>query len=148
MGGRRPGRRGEDRAGARLAAAQGAGNGDVVETTPAGYRLHVRPGELDAERFEQLVEDGRQALAAGHAEQAAALLREALDAMAGHAARRPGASSRSRRPRSRGSRSSGWRRVEPRVEADLAAGRQRRRRSASCEQLVAEHPTRERLPRS
>src|SRR3954452_15063722 len=28
---------------------------DVLVTTPAGYRLRVRPGELDAERFERLV---------------------------------------------------------------------------------------------
>src|SRR5215212_4418076 len=31
------------------------GDPDVVATTAAGYRLHVGPGELDAERFESLV---------------------------------------------------------------------------------------------
>ena len=32
---------------------------DVLVTTPAGYRLRVQPGELDAERFERQVADGR-----------------------------------------------------------------------------------------
>ena len=52
---------------------------DALATTPAGYRLRVRPGELDAERFERRVADGRDALAAGRAEHAAAELREALE---------------------------------------------------------------------
>ena len=34
------------------------GNGDILVTTPAGYRLQVAPGELDAEQFERLVEEG------------------------------------------------------------------------------------------
>ena len=56
-----PGRRDQDRAGARLAAAQGARRRRTcVATTPAGYRLRVEPGELDAERFDALVGDGRR----------------------------------------------------------------------------------------
>ena len=55
------------------------GDPDVVATTPAGYCLRVRPGELDAEQFERLVAGGRDALAAGRAEDAAARLREALE---------------------------------------------------------------------
>ena len=54
------------------------GGSDILSTTPAGYRLHVEPGELDAERFAQLFDDGRRALARGQAEQAAVLLRDAL----------------------------------------------------------------------
>ena len=54
------------------------GQPDVLSTTPAGYRLRVEPDQLDAERFERLVADGRDALATGPAERAAALLREAL----------------------------------------------------------------------
>jgi DNA-binding SARP family transcriptional activator len=54
------------------------GDGELVARTPAGYRLRVGPGELDAERFERGVEAGRRALAAGAPEEAAALLREAL----------------------------------------------------------------------
>ena len=54
------------------------GNGNILVTTPAGYCLHVAPGELDAEQFERLVEDGRRALAAGDADAAAHALQEAL----------------------------------------------------------------------
>src|SRR3954454_22435603 len=43
---------------------------EVLVTTSAGYRLRVLPGQLDAERFERMVADGRQALAAGRAKQA------------------------------------------------------------------------------
>ncbi|MGH2841294.1 MAG: AfsR/SARP family transcriptional regulator, partial [Solirubrobacteraceae bacterium] len=46
------------------------GDPDIVDTSAAGYRLRVRPDELDAQRFERLVEDGRRALSAGQAEQA------------------------------------------------------------------------------
>ena len=72
--------RGQDRPGVRRAAAKGArrpgGAGDYRRpVTGCG----VRPGELDAERFESLVADGRQALAAGRGEDAAAALREALE---------------------------------------------------------------------
>jgi branched-chain amino acid transport system substrate-binding protein len=39
----------------RLRKALGAGR---IETTPAGYRIRVEPGELDVARFEQLAEHG------------------------------------------------------------------------------------------
>ena len=51
---------------------------DVLATAGTGYRLRVRPGELDAHTFEQLAAEGREALAAGRAEQAAGALRDAL----------------------------------------------------------------------
>jgi predicted ATPase/DNA-binding SARP family transcriptional activator len=51
---------------------------DALVTTPAGYVLRVRPGELDAARFEDLLERGRRALADGVPADAAALLRTAL----------------------------------------------------------------------
>src|SRR4051794_12328715 len=60
----------------RLRKALGDGDGDIVETTPAGYRLRLRPGALDAQRFDALVEQGRCVLAGGHAERAAGVLRE------------------------------------------------------------------------
>src|SRR4051794_38136286 len=37
------------------------GGGDVVATTPGGYRLRVLPGELDSERFNALVLSGQEA---------------------------------------------------------------------------------------
>ena len=37
----------------------------ILVTRAPGYVLRVEPGELDADRFEQLVDEGRRALAAG-----------------------------------------------------------------------------------
>ncbi|MEA2220357.1 MAG: hypothetical protein QOJ35_2983 [Solirubrobacteraceae bacterium] len=54
------------------------GDPAVVATTAGGYRLRVRPGELDADCFEDLTEQGRAALDGGRPEHAATLLREAL----------------------------------------------------------------------
>jgi len=54
------------------------GEDGVLQTTPAGYRLVLGPDDLDAVRFERAVAAGRQALAAGEPERAAALLRGAL----------------------------------------------------------------------
>ena len=48
-------------------------------TRPPGYLLHVREGELDLERFEQLAAEGRQRLASGDATGARGELREALN---------------------------------------------------------------------
>src|SRR3954454_15253079 len=53
------------------------GDGGIVTTSDAGYCVRVAPGELDAECFERLVEEGRRALAAGRPERAGAVLREA-----------------------------------------------------------------------
>jgi DNA-binding SARP family transcriptional activator len=52
---------------------------EALASSPAGYCLRVRPDELDAERFERQVADGRQALAAGRSDHAAVALREALE---------------------------------------------------------------------
>jgi predicted ATPase/DNA-binding SARP family transcriptional activator len=50
---------------------------DVLVTTPAGYRLRVRDGELDADAFEELLA-GARALADEAPAQAAEMLRNAL----------------------------------------------------------------------
>src|SRR4051794_27297919 len=55
------------------------GNADAIETSPAGYLLRVNPGELDLERFNHLVSEGRRALTDGEPEHAAELLRAALE---------------------------------------------------------------------
>src|SRR5215212_1355281 len=117
--------------------------GMVLVTRDPGYLLRVAPGELDAARFAELVTRGRQLLAAGAVEAAAATLQEGLglwrgeafeefpqvDACAAEAARlaelRLGA-------------------IEERVEADLALGRHREL-LAELEGLTREHPLRERL---
>src|SRR3954452_6819214 len=55
------------------------GGDGVVVTTSAGYAIHPGPGELDADRFAELVRNGRRALDGGKAVGAASALREALD---------------------------------------------------------------------
>jgi len=58
-----------------LADARGA---DRLETVAGGYRLRVQDGELDADRFERLIEDGDALMAAGDPERAEAVLSSAL----------------------------------------------------------------------
>lgn len=114
-----------------------------VTTTPVGYCLRVRPGELDVDRFELLVEDGRRALAAGQAVRAAAVLREALSLWRGppleDVAYEPFAQSEIARLEEQ--RLSA---LEARVEADLAVGRHGEL-LGELQGLSAAHPTRERL---
>ena len=116
---------------------------DVLVTTPAGYRLRVRPGELDAERFERQVADGREALAAGRAEHAAAELREALELWRGpplaELASTPFAPAEIARLEEQHLAA-----VELRVDADLAAGRHAEL-VGELQQLTTQHPWRERL---
>ena len=54
------------------------GEDGLLVTSWAGYRLWVRPGELDLDRFGRLVEEGRRALGDARAAAAGELLREAL----------------------------------------------------------------------
>jgi DNA-binding SARP family transcriptional activator len=119
------------------------GDPAVLVTTPAGYRLRVRPGELDAERFEGLVADGREALAAGRAEQAATELRAALELWRGpplaELASAPFAPAETARLEEQRLAA-----VEVRVEADLAAGRHAEL-IGELQQLTSQHPWRERL---
>jgi predicted ATPase/DNA-binding SARP family transcriptional activator len=119
------------------------GDPDVLVTMPGGYCLRVRPGELDAERFERQVADGRRALAAGRGEEAAAELREALGLWRGpplaEFAWAPFAAGEIERLEELYLTT-----VEMRVEADLAAGRQAEL-VAELLQLATLHPWRERL---
>ena len=50
----------------------------ILETRSTGYLLRVAPSELDAARFEQLLDKGGELLAHGRAEEAARVLRESL----------------------------------------------------------------------
>ena len=119
------------------------GDPGVLLTTPAGYCLRVRPGELDAERFERQVADGREALAAGGAEHAAAQLREALGLWRGpplaELAATPFAPAEIARLEEQHLAA-----LELRVEADLAAGRHAEL-IGELQQLTSQHPWRERL---
>ena len=51
----------------------------ALRTRANGYALEVAPGEVDVDRFERLLEEGRRALAAGEPKQAEAALRGALE---------------------------------------------------------------------
>jgi predicted ATPase/DNA-binding SARP family transcriptional activator len=119
------------------------GDPDVLVTMPGGYCLRVRPGELDAERFERQVADGRRALAAGRGEDAAAELREALGLWRGpplvELASAPFAPAEIARLEEQHLAA-----LEVRVEADLAAGRHAQL-VGELQQLTSEHPWRERL---
>ena len=119
------------------------GDPEAVVTTPAGYRLQVRPGELDAERFANDVAQGRSALKAGDAERAGVVLREALELWHGPAladvAFEPFAAAEIARLEEQRLVA-----LEARVEADLARGTHGALVS-ELQQLWAEHPTRERF---
>jgi DNA-binding SARP family transcriptional activator len=114
------------------------GDGELVATTPAGYRLQVGPGELDAERFERGVEAGRRALAAGRPVEAAALLRETLGLWRGPPLAglefEPFAQAEITRLEEQRLAA-----LEARVEADLAAGRHAAL-VGELQGLLGEHP--------
>jgi predicted ATPase/DNA-binding SARP family transcriptional activator len=55
-----------------------AGGRDLLQTRPGGYLMRVDPGQLDLDRFQVLVEEGRRELAAGSSRVAVGKLREAL----------------------------------------------------------------------
>ena len=59
----------------RLRKALGA---ERIETTPAGYLLHVAPDVLDVAHFESLATEGRAALDRGEAEDAESVFDRAL----------------------------------------------------------------------
>ncbi len=114
-----------------------------IETHGPGYRLRLEPGELDLERFEQLVERAEGLLAAGEAEDAADDLRAALDLWAGQAladlSAEPLADAETGRLEDLRLRA-----VELRNDAELALGRQHAL-VGELERLIAEQPYRERF---
>ncbi len=119
------------------------GDPEILATGSGGYELRVLPGELDADRFEEGVEEGRQTLAAGDPERAAALLREALTLWRGTPladltfetfAQADIARLEEQRLAA----------LETRVAADLEAGRHADL-VGELRQLVADNPTREQL---
>ena len=116
---------------------------DRVLTRSPGYSLRVDDGELDLDRFEQLVREGREQLGAGEPKTAARLLEEALGLWRGPALAefRSQAFAEEAGARLEESRLAA---VEERIDADLALGRHARLVS-ELEELVARHPLRERL---
>src|SRR5437764_541530 len=115
---------------------------DRLLTKPPGYSLRVEDGELDLDRFELLVREGRELLGAGDSKAAAKRFDEALELWRGspfvefHAepfARDAGARLEDARLAA----------LEERIEADLALGRHARL-VPELEELVASEPLRER----
>jgi DNA-binding SARP family transcriptional activator/tetratricopeptide (TPR) repeat protein len=116
---------------------------DLLRTLPAGYALELEPEQLDAPRFEQLLDEGRAAIAVGDAASAAVLLHEGLDLWRGPALAdftfEPFAQAEIARLEDLRVAA-----LEARVEADLALGGNVEL-VGELEALVAEHPLRERF---
>ena len=121
---------------------RGLGDGLLV-TEGSGYRLRVDPGNLDVDRFEELLADGRSALERGDAESSADLLRESLALWRGSpladVAFEPFAQAEAARLEDRRLVA-----VEERIEADLMLGRHDDL-VGELESLIAKNPVRERL---
>lgn len=119
------------------------GTWHTLQTVEGGYRLHVDPESLDADRFERLAADGRQALNQTEAASAAACLREGLALWRGPAY---GELSDAPFVRAEATRLEELRlaALEWRAEAELALGGHAEL-IGELEQLVAHEPFRERL---
>jgi DNA-binding SARP family transcriptional activator/ABC-type transport system substrate-binding protein len=124
----------------RLRKALGDG---VLITRGGGYLLAGAAGQLDLDRFESIVSDGRRALEAGEARRAGARLREALALWRGAAladlAYEPFARAEIGRLEEEHLAA-----LEDRIDADLAVGGHARL-VGELDALVSEHPLRERL---
>jgi len=115
---------------------------DRLVTKPPGYSLRVAEGELDLDRFELLVREGRELLGAGDSKTAAKRFGEALELWRGS----PFAEFRAEPfARDAGARLEDARlaALEERIEAELALGRHSRL-VPELEMLVAREPLRER----
>ncbi|WP_336211928.1 BTAD domain-containing putative transcriptional regulator [Nonomuraea sp. LPB2021202275-12-8] len=114
-----------------------------IEFNPAGYRLAIDPGHVDAHRFERLAREGGQALAAGDFHKAADVLGEGLRMWRGPALADvrevPFAAMEADRLEELRVTA-----VEDRAEAALALGRQGDL-VPELRAMVAAHPLRERL---
>jgi DNA-binding SARP family transcriptional activator len=115
----------------------------AVAARGGGYSIGLDPGQLDVDRWEQLVAAGHEALARRQAVAAGARFREALGLWRGPALAdvlevEPLALEAARLEELRLAA------AEARIEADLAAGLHAEV-TGELERLVAEHPLRERL---
>jgi DNA-binding SARP family transcriptional activator len=116
---------------------------DVLTTRSPGYLVRVEPDELDLQRFERLVDEGRSLLGEGFASDASERLREALSLWRGvpladftYESFAQTAIARLEEIRLSA--------IELRIDADLALGRHHDL-VGELEGLVAEHPLREGL---
>jgi DNA-binding SARP family transcriptional activator/tetratricopeptide (TPR) repeat protein len=116
---------------------------DLIRTLAAGYVLELGPDQLDAHRFERLLDEGRAAIAVGDAATAAAVLHEGLDLWRGAALAdftfEPFAQAEI--ARLEGLRVAA---LDARIDADLALGGNIEL-VGELEGLIAEYPLRERF---
>jgi DNA-binding SARP family transcriptional activator len=119
--------------------------GETLRTVGSAYALKVGTDELDRDRFQHTVAQGRAALAAGESEQAAEQLRAALGLWRG-APLSDFAYERFAQEEIGRLEELHVEAVEDRIDADLACGRAGEL-VAELEALVARHPVRERLRR-
>jgi DNA-binding SARP family transcriptional activator len=118
------------------------GNSSLVTRQP-GYVLHIEPGELDLHRFERLLNEGKQALAAGRPHEAEIKLSDAISVWRGAPLAdftyEPFAQAKIARLDELRLNA-----LEERIEAALELGRHTDL-IGELEALVAQHPLRERL---
>jgi predicted ATPase/DNA-binding SARP family transcriptional activator len=119
------------------------GSAAALETRPGGYALALAPDQLDAVRFERLLREGRQALAAGEPEHARAMLTEALSLWRGPALADLAYQSFAERESAR-LQELRLEALEGRLEAELQLGRHAELVS-ELEGLVQAEPLRERM---
>jgi DNA-binding SARP family transcriptional activator/tetratricopeptide (TPR) repeat protein len=127
----------------RLRRLMGDPQGRMLATRAPGYQLRLADDDLDAAAFETGMREGRQALANGKAEQAAAILAEALALWRGPALADVPASPliKAESDRLEESRLAG---LELRITADLRGG-QLVQLVPELRRLLSEHPLREGL---
>jgi len=117
--------------------------GELLLTRESGYLLAVQPEQVDALRFQRLVQEGRHALSASEPDRAALVLAQALALWRGPAlsdvADDPFAQLEAVRLEELRVAA-----LEDRIDADLAIGRSGEL-VPELEHLVARHPLRERL---
>ena len=114
-----------------------------LETRGHGYLLKVEPGQVDADRFQGMLEEARRARAEGKPEEAAEELRRALALWRGPALADFAYESFAQAEIARLDELQ-LTALEERIEADLALGRHAEL-VGELEALVARHPLRERL---
>jgi DNA-binding SARP family transcriptional activator len=127
----------------RLRRLIGDADGSVLVTRAPGYQIMLSPGDLDAERFTQLLADGRAALAGDDAAAAAGLLSVALGLWRGPALADVPASALVGAEADR-LEESRVQAQELRIEADLGCGRHDEV-APELSRLLADHPLREGL---
>jgi predicted ATPase/DNA-binding SARP family transcriptional activator len=115
--------------------------GGAIERRPGGYTLRLDGDRFDLRQFEHDAEEGRSALAAGDHQEAADLLRQALNLWRGPAL--VGLGSEALRREAERLEELRHRTLEDCLEADLACGRHREV-VPELQALVAEQPLRQR----